>query len=218
MIQSDDGTDSVVYTSREFQPYGESFSSHYAFVGPCLFSTAMPEKEKSRPLIYISMGTVVNDRPDFYKACIAGLKELDADIVLSCGDAVRLEELGPLPENVRIYSRVDQLSLLARADAFLTHCGMNSVSESLYMATPMVLYPQTAEQRAVARRVTELGAGLRLEENSPQAIRRALETLLGDRSYTAAADACGRVFRSCSGPVGAAEFIETAPHREEPTV
>ena len=34
LIQSDNQTDSVVYTSRRFQPYAESFSDHYAFVGP----------------------------------------------------------------------------------------------------------------------------------------------------------------------------------------
>lgn len=50
-------------------------------------------------------------------------------------------------------------SVLSKVDAFITHCGMNSVSESLYMAAPMILYPQTGEQCAVARRVTEIGAG-----------------------------------------------------------
>ena len=34
LIQSDNQTDSVVYTSRRFQPYVESFSDHYMFVGP----------------------------------------------------------------------------------------------------------------------------------------------------------------------------------------
>ena len=43
LIQSDNHTDSVVYTSRKFQPYAESFSEHYAFVGPSVFSDILPE-------------------------------------------------------------------------------------------------------------------------------------------------------------------------------
>lgn len=143
---------------RSFQPYAESFSEHYAFVGPSVFSKMLPEKEKERPLIYISMGAVINDRPDFYTKCIDALKDLNADVVISCGNAVDREKLGKLPENVQVYAYVDQLAVLAKADVFITHCGMNSVSESLYMAAPMVLYPQTGEQQAVARRAAEIGA------------------------------------------------------------
>ena len=73
LVQSDNNTDSVVYTSRKFQPFSESFSDHYAFVGPSVFSKEMPHKDKERPLVYISMGTVINDRPDFYNKCDYGL-------------------------------------------------------------------------------------------------------------------------------------------------
>lgn len=38
LVQSDNKTDSVVYTSERFQPYSESFSDHYVFVGPSVFS------------------------------------------------------------------------------------------------------------------------------------------------------------------------------------
>ncbi|MDE5598011.1 MAG: glycosyl transferase, partial [Lachnospiraceae bacterium] len=160
LVQSDNNTDSVVYTSRKFQPYAESFSEHYTFVGPSVFSKVMPEKEKERPLVYISMGTVINDRPDFYNKCISALKDINANVTISCGNAMDQKLLGNLPDNISVYPYVDQLNVLSKADAFITHCGMNSVSESLYMAAPMILYPQTGEQCAVARRVTEIGAGI----------------------------------------------------------
>lgn len=215
LIQSDNHTDSVVYTSRRFQPYGESFSEHYAFVGPSVFSNVLPEKEKERPLIYISMGTVMNDRPDFYRKCIDALKDLDADVIISCGNTVKREELGALPENIKVHSYVDQLAVLAKADVFLTHCGMNSVSESLYMATPMVFFPQTAEQYAVARRASEIGAGIRLKDDSVQGILWALKEILYNKAYGTAAKECSEDFRACSGTAGAAEFIENVPHRWE---
>lgn len=215
LIQSDNQTDSVVYTSRRFQPYVESFSDHYLFVGPSVFSAAVPQKENHRPLVYISMGTVINDRPDFYTNCIEALKTLDVDVVISCGKTMDIAKLGELPENVQVFPYVDQLDVLSRANVFLTHCGMNSVSESLYMATPMVLYPQTNEQKAVARRTQELSAGVPLSDDSADGIRAAVQEILTHKSYSEAAWQCSADFRACAGPAGAAEFIENAPHTSD---
>ena len=212
LVQNDNTTDSVVYTSRRVQPFAESFSDHYAFVGPSVFSRAVPDKGTGRPLVYIALGTVINDRPDFYRKCIEALRGMDAEAVIACGDAVDISALGPLPENVRVTPRVDQPEVLARASAFITHCGMNSASEGLYMAAPMLLYPQTGEQQAVARRVHELGAGRYLKDDSAEGIRAALEALLGDADCARAAAECSADLRSCPGPAGAADFIEAAPH------
>lgn len=74
-------------------------------------------------------------------------KEVSQEAVTSAN------RMGVLPENIKVYPYVDRLDVLSRADVFITHCGMNSVSESLYMAKPMILYPQTHEQEAVARRL-----------------------------------------------------------------
>lgn len=103
LVQSDNNTDSIVYTSRRFQPYAESFSDHYAFVGPSVFSKADPNKDKERPLVYISMGTVINDRPDFYEKCINALKNQNVDVVISCGNVTDRKALEPLPDNIQMY-------------------------------------------------------------------------------------------------------------------
>ena len=213
LVQSDNNTDSIVYTSENFQPYSESFSDHYKFVGPSVFSKVLPDKKKNRPLVYISMGTVINEKPDFYKKCISALKDMNVDVIISCGNATNPEALGELPENIKVFQYVDQLDVLSKTDAFITHCGMNSVSESLYMAAPMVFYPQTGEQYAVARRAKEIGAGVMLEDDSVEGIKNAVQTILNDSSYAKAADECSKDFRSCSGTIGAAEFIENAPNK-----
>ena len=212
LVESGNDMDSVVYTSRRFQPYAESFSDHYTFVGPSVFSKALPAKAKERPLIYISMGTVINNRPDFYHKCMEALKGMKADIIISYGHSMNQKQLGKLPDNVKAYPYVDQLEILSKADAFITHSGMNSVSESLYMAVPMILYPQTAEQHAVARRVIDFGAGILLQNDTSTGIQRAVQQILNDPSYEKAAAGCCSDFRSCTGVSGAAEFIENAPH------
>ncbi len=215
LVQNDNETDSIVYTSKGFQPYSESYSDHYLFAGPSVFSRIKPAKEKERPLLYISLGTVINDRPDFYDKCFKAFKDMEIDVIISCGNAVNIESLGTIPDNIKVYPRVDQLEVLSRADAFISHCGMNSVSESLYMATPLVLYPQTGEQRAVARRVKEIGAGAELKDDSVEGIKRAVSELLDNKPYKDAAVKCCEEFRSCPGSAGAAEFIENAPHKSD---
>ena len=211
LIQSDNDTDSVVYTSKHFQPYSESFSSHYLFAGPSVHSEHQPKKTE-RPLVYVSMGTVINDRPDFYSKCIDAMRGENVDLIISCGNAVDIASLEELPENVKVFPYVNQLEVLSKASVFITHCGMNSVSESLYMETPMVLYPQTNEQAAVARRVTEIGAGMTLKDDSADDIRKAVHNLLQAEGYVKAARECAEDFRNCPGIAGTADFVENAPH------
>jgi MGT family glycosyltransferase len=67
--------------------------------------------------------------------------------------------------------------VLARAQAFVTHGGMNSLMESLYFGVPMVVVPQMVEQRVNAHRVAELGLGVTLppEALTVDALREAVE-------------------------------------------
>lgn len=79
----------------------------------------------------------------------------------------------------------------------------------------MVLYPQTGEQQAVARRVTEIGAGILLKSDSSEGIRAAVQEILNNKTHGTAAAECSTDFRGCPGTVGAAEFIKKAPHSSE---
>lgn len=230
LIQNDNDTNTIVYTSDLFQPCAETFSARYAFIGPSV--KVLDEKHtkqesvdmqqnaagssKSRKQIYISMGTVVNERVKFYESCMEALKDLDADVVMSVGESVDLERLQEIQMKIQnktahffIAPRVNQLEVLAGADVFLTHCGMNSVSESLYMGVPMVLYPQTGEQRAVAKRTFEMEAGIYLENDSSETIRKAVQQVLGSDILKAGALKMKDNFRNCPGAKGAADFIET---------
>ena len=204
LIQNDNDTDTIVYTSKAFQPMAETFSQRYTFVGPSL--PEIPKREeKERPLVYVSMGTVVRGKPAFYQRCMEALSDLDADAVLSVGTEDNLAALGRLPGNVRAAARVDQLAVLAQADAFLTHCGMNSASEAIWCGVPTVLYPQQSEEGAVADRMEELGLGLRLKNENH--IREAITTVLAEPAYRERTHAMSETFRSAGGAQRAAEKI-----------
>lgn len=207
LIGNDTKTPTIVYTSRLFQPMSETFGDSYAFVGPSVMQR-YPRRPHDRPLVYVSLGTVLNNAPDFYRSALQALSGMDCDAILSIGDAVDPAALGPVPGNVRIYPRVNQLEVLAGADVFLTHCGMNSVSESLLCGVPMVLFPQHGEENAVAIRCEQLGAGLRLKRPSASCIRSALEAVLGDDRYRRAAQTVAEDFARCGGAAEAADFVE----------
>jgi len=207
IIQNDENTHTVVYTSPQFQPCADTFNDKYAFVGPSIRPVTEEITKTKDMLIYISMGTVVNDMAGLYRKCIKALADTDYQVIMSVGDLVDVRELGEIPDNISVHSHVDQIAVLAKADAFLSHCGMNSVNESLYYGVPLVMYPQTSEQGGVANRVMQVGAGIMLEKTSPEAIRGAVETILGDSTYRDAATVISDGFKNCSGVKGAADKI-----------
>ena len=211
IVQNKNDTNTIVYTSVRFQPCAETFdAAHYRFVGPSV--RAVPPQEKSgRPLVYVSLGTVINDRPDFYRSCIEALRDEPVELLISCGRAFDRASLGPLPANARAENYIDQMEVLSRASLFITHCGMNSASEGLYMAVPELLFPLSGEQQAVARRVAEMGAGRMLQKEtaaSPEALRAEILDALRDESLRAAAREMREDFLACGGAAAAADFIE----------
>lgn len=215
ILENDNETDTIVYTSRQFQPMAETFSDRYVFVGPaCLnepaFSGASASRPSApkRPLVYVALGTVLNNNVRFYRQCIRGLWELECDVLLSAGRNTDLSLLGELPSNVSVFPFVDQPKVLSQADVFVTHCGMNSVNESLFYGVPMLLFPQHSEESAVALRVRQLGAGIRTKHASAKRIRQAVMTLLSDPSYAGCARRAGQDLKACKGAAQACAFIE----------
>ena len=207
IIQNDENTDTVVYTSPEFQPCSETFSEKYAFVGPSIRPAECVFEKTREKLVYISMGTVNNDMLPLYRSCIAALAGTPYQVVLSVGNMVAMEDFGVLPENVAVYPRVDQIAVLQQADVFLTHCGMNSVSEGLYFGVPLVMLPQTAEQQGVAERVCQVGAGKKLQKTDAGSILAAVREVMETPAYRACAGTVAEGFRRCTGAKGAADKI-----------
>lgn len=208
IIQNDNNTDTIVYTSPEFQPCSKTFSDKYVFVGPSIRPVENVIEKKSDKLIYISMGTVINDSVEFYKKCIEAFANTKYQIIMSVGNLINIEDLGAIPDNITISRFVDQIAVLSQADVFLTHCGMNSVNESLYYKVPLVMFPQTSEQDGVATRVEQLGAGIRLKNINVKSIRTTIENVLNTKSYYEQASKISQGFRKCTGAKGAADKIE----------
>lgn len=207
IIGSDDNTHTIVYTSPEFQPCSETFTDKYAFVGPVVRTPTDEITKTKDKLIYISMGTVNNNMLPFYKTCISALANTDYQVIMSVGNQVSSDSFGELPENISIYSHVDQIAVLKKADVFISHCGMNSVSESLFYEVPVVMLPQTTEQKGVAERVSESGAGIKLSKSDKASVLSAVNHILNDSTYKKNAAKIAEGFKNSSGAKGAADKI-----------
>lgn len=215
IIQNDNDTNTIVYTSKEFQPCAETFSDKYSFVGPSIRETTESFEKGDKKLLYISLGTVNNMMTDFYKKCILALKDSPYQVIISAGENIDINSLGEIPANIKIYPSVDQIAVLQKADAFLTHCGMNSVNEALYYEVPLVLYPQTPEQGGVARRVADLEAGIYLEKATPEIIKTSMDTVLNNYKYKESAKVISESFKKCGGAKEAAEKILNIAKKEQ---
>lgn len=205
IIQNDNDTNTIVYTSEYFQPYSDTFSDKYCFIGPSIRPVESPIEKTADKTVFISMGTVVKDSA-LYNNCIAALKDTGYQVIVSTGKSE--VDTSNLPNNVQVYEYVDQMAALSISDVFITHCGMNSASEGLYFGVPLVLCPRTQEQEAVARRTEELGAGIRPKSAGPQDILSAAEQALGDGKYKAAAEKISESFRQSGGYAKALAFLE----------
>jgi UDP:flavonoid glycosyltransferase YjiC (YdhE family) len=84
---------------------------------------------------------------------------------------------------------------------------MNSVNESLYFGVPMVLFPLHSEQRIVADRVAELGAGIKLKGNRPKYLAKAVADLIEDPTFLENAQKLSGTFRNAGGAEEAAKVI-----------
>ena len=205
IVQNDNDTNTIVYTSKYFQPCADSFSDRYHFIGPSIRPIVDPIEKKAEKTVYISMGTV-NQNQEFYRNCIHALGKTDWQVIISMG--TNTEHFDNLPENIQVHETVDQMAVLSIADAFITHCGMNSASEGLYYQVPLVLFPQTPEQGAVAKRTEELGAGIMLESISEKDILHALTEVLTDHTYKDNAIRISDSFHACGGVDEARAFLE----------
>jgi len=205
----------IVYSTNQFQPFAEVFDDTFKFVGPSIVArldtaTNSFDVPGETPVIYISLGTVFNDKVDFYHMCYEAFADIGRTIVLSVGKRTNIAALGTMPRNFIVQEFVPQLELLQRTALFITHGGMNSVSEALYYGVPLIVIPQSADQNLVGQRIEQLGAGkaLRRASLTVQRLRSTAEHILANPIYQQSSAQLGKSFGQPDGYVHAADEIQ----------
>jgi zeaxanthin glucosyltransferase len=122
------------------------------------------EKLTGDPLVFASLGTLVNGLEYVYRIILDAVRTLPGiQVVLSVGYNVDLDDLGPIPSNTIVVSSAPQIELLKRAVLCITHAGLNTALEALGQGVPMIAIPIGYDQPGVAARIAYHGVGEFLE-------------------------------------------------------
>jgi MGT family glycosyltransferase len=106
------------------------------------------------------MGTVQNGNPDVFSIIAAATsKHKGLQLVLSIGNLLRPEQIGPVPKNAIVVNNAPQLELLKKASVCITHAGFNTVLEALTQGVPQIAIPVTNDQPGVAARIADKKTG-----------------------------------------------------------
>jgi zeaxanthin glucosyltransferase len=169
------------------------------------------ERLTGEPLIYASMGTILNGRLDVFRTIVAGVaKRKDLQLVLSIGDLLDPEQIGPVPKNAIIVKRAPQLELLKQTSVCITHAGLNTVLESLAQGVPQVAIPVTFDQPGVAARVAynQTGVVTSLDKLTTDHLSTLLNEVLNDSTYRDNASKVQKAIAQTNGLSVAADLVE----------
>jgi zeaxanthin glucosyltransferase len=169
------------------------------------------ERLTGEPLIYASMGTIMNGRADVFRTIVAALaKHRDLQLVLSVGDQVDSAQIGPVPDNAVIVRRAPQLELLRLASVCITHGGLNTVLESLAQGVPQVAIPITYDQPGVAARIAQKQTGVvtSLDKLTADHLSTLLNEVLSNATYRNNARKLQEAISEANGLSVAGDLVE----------
>jgi zeaxanthin glucosyltransferase len=169
------------------------------------------ERLTGEPLIYASMGTILNGQPEIFQTIAAGVaKHPGVQLVLSIGDQLEPEQIGPVPGNAIIVKRAPQLELLKLASVCITHSGLNTVLESLAQGVPQVAIPITFDQPGIAARIAHNKTGVvtSLDKLTAAHLSTLLGQVLSDPIYRENAGRIQQAIVKANGLSAAADLRE----------
>ncbi len=211
---------------RAFDYPRQTLPAHFHYVGPLVGDrpqdTPFPyERLDGRPLIYASLGTIQNHRPQIFRTIAQACDGLDAQLVLTLGGGSgKPEDYPGLPGNPVVVGYAPQLELLKRASLTITHAGLNTTLESLSNGVPMVATPIATDQPGVAARIAWSGTGevVPLAQLEVGRLRQAVKTVLQEDSYRSNARRLKSAIEHGGGVTEAADIVEAVLRTRKPVL
>ena len=144
--------------------------------------------------VYLTLGTITNQAPDVFRAAVGGCSRLPVNVVVTTGPGLDPAVLGTLPGNVLAVPFLPQAVVLPHCRAVVSHAGAGTMLGALVHGLPQLCLPQGTDQPANTAALLPSGAALALspDETTADAVAAALERLLDERSFRAAAEAVQR--------------------------
>ena len=120
---------------------------------------------------------------------VIAVRDLSANVIITIGPGRDPGSFGVLPEHFVITDFVPQALIMGQVAAVVSHTGSGTMLGALAAGVPQICLPMGADQFDNADQVKRIGAGIvvPVENRSPRTIRTAIEQVLTDPSYAAAA-------------------------------
>jgi UDP:flavonoid glycosyltransferase YjiC (YdhE family) len=145
------------------------------------------ELDGSRKVVLVTQGTVANhDFGLLVAPTLAALaSEPDVLVVATAGGRPVDAIPGQIPSNARLASFLPFEWLLPKVDVLVTNGGYGSVNQAMSFGVPLVTAGMTEDKADVNARVAWSGVGINLATNqpTPEAIRKAVRTVLDQPDY-----------------------------------
>lgn len=174
----------------------------------------------ARPTVYATLGTLTQDRADRFAAIIAGVGDLDVNLVVTLGRMLDPAQFGPQPDNVHLVGYISQAILLPHCDIVVNHGGFSTILGALASGVPMVILPGGADHPVNARRAAALGTAVVLDndQSTPAAIGAAVRTVLDDPHYRKRAQQVQTEIQALPGPERGVELLEQLVAAQRPSL
>ena len=175
---------------------------------------ALPAVQPGRPFIFASLGTLQGHRFDLFKRIARACRQLDAQLLIAhCGglDARRAQAL-QRHGATWVCAFAPQEAAIARADAIVSHAGLNTVMDAVAHDTPILALPIAFDQPGVAARVRHAGVGLSASPRFTGAteLARRLRRLLDEPGFKQRCAPLAASVRAAGGSERAADIVEAA--------
>lgn len=207
------GDFNLVMMQKKLVPNYESFDDSFVFTGVQIGKRtafgSWKAPDNGKPLLYSSLGTAFNNWPEYYPILFDAVRDLDINVFAALG-SIDPASLKDIPANVEVGQMVPQLDILSQASVFITHAGMGGTGEAIYYGVPMIAIPQMEEQAITARQIEKLGLGVAFLDKSAitsEALKTAIQKLLTEPSYKAAAEQFSADMKTLGGAKASAEAL-----------
>lgn len=148
------------------------------------------------PVVMIAPSTATSGQQGLVEVGLEALAGLGVRVVISSLEAPSV----PLP-SWATQGLARQDLLLRRSALIICGSGHGIVSKAWLAGVPLVLVPGGGDQWELASRAKRQGSAEVVRPLTAQSLRSAVEKVLGDSSYTAAARVAGETLRDVSDPV-----------------
>jgi MGT family glycosyltransferase len=214
--------DQVLHTDRIFVLTSPTFdfaststppNAHY--VGPVLDDPSWTERWQpawldgnNDPLVLVGFSSTYQNQGPLLRRIVEALQQRPVRAIVTLGQMLEPDEV-PATGGVRVVRSAPHTPILNQAALVITHCGHGTTLKALAAGVPLLCIPMGRDQNDTAARVVHHGAGIRLSPTvSPATIGRAVDRLLTDDSFAAAASRLAAAIASEHRTTDVAEELE----------